>query len=170
MNIKRGPLIAAISLGIPLHLLIFVLACFQFVNIPFGRDQKLVEARLNARLASERIIALGSPIAALTIGTLHTSLYARRFPLTMQAGVVGAIISSALAQIVVTVLFGCCPFSLSIGYMHYQTPEQEEIYRLLQVPFFPLILELGIVIIAIPLAALAGAICTALVVHKRAPV
>ena len=168
MNIKKGPLIAAISLGIPLHLLIFALASFQFFNIPFGRDQKLVEARLNARVTSGRIIAIGAPIVALAVGTLYPSLHARKFPLTMQAGVVGATVSNALAQIVVTVLFGCCPFSLSFGFVHYQTPEQEEIYRLLQLPFNPLFSEFGIILITIPLAALAGAICTTTITGRRA--
>ena len=167
MNIQKVSMLGTVLIGIILHLLIFFFACYQFIDIPFGMGEKLVETRRIARQISDSIILLGAPAVTLVIAALYTILHSMKSPLTIKSGALGSVISSFLAQFGMVVLFGCFPMTLSINYMHYRTPAEGELYRLLQVPFNSTVFEFATFIITIPLAAITGAIFSSIIIRKR---
>ncbi len=112
--------------------------------------------RATAVLTSVFILGGGSVISALAAGAIYVSSYARRFPLTAGAASWGTIVANELARLAVTVVFGCCPLTLTLQYIDYLPPDREQTYSLLMLPFVPVILEIGVLIVSIPAAAMAG--------------
>ncbi len=124
--------------------------------------------RTTAVLTSVFILAGGSVISAFATGATYVSSYARRFPLTAGTASWGTIVANELAPLAVTVIFGCCPLTLALQYIDYLPPDREQTYSLLILPFIPVIVEIGVFLVSIPAAAMAGWLAAKYLARVRA--
>ncbi len=168
MSIRRAPLLTAMGVAIPLHAAAFALACYQFLHVPLGTGQEIENMRTTAVLSSVFILGGGSVISAFAAGATYVFLYASRYSLTMGAASWGTIVANELARLGVTIIFGCCPLTLTLQYIDYLPPDRQQTYSLLMLPFVPVILEIGVLIVSIPAAAMAGWLFASYLTRLRA--